>query len=51
MRPTILAAAAVLTLGLPALSFAAGGGADSPRPAAAPATPADPNFAQAKAMI
>ena len=51
MRPTILAAAAVLALGLPALSFAAGGGADSPRPAATPATPADPNFAQAKAMI
>jgi len=52
MRRTILAAAAVLSLGLPAISFAAGGGADPPKPAAAtPATPADPNFAQAKALI
>ena len=52
MRPTILAAAAVLTLGLPALSFAAGGGADPQRvEPVKPATPADPNFAQAKAMI
>mgnify|MGYP003579530787 FL=1 len=53
MRPIILAAAAVLALGLPALSFAAGGGgADSQRvEPARPATPADPNFAQAKAMI
>lgn len=50
MRPTILAAAAVLSLGLSAPSFAAGGGADSPKPAAA-AVPADPAFAQAKAMV
>ena len=54
MRSTILAAAAVLSLGLSAPSFAAGGGggADSPRSEPSrPATPADPNFAQAKAMI
>jgi Flp pilus assembly protein TadD len=51
MRLTVFASAALLALGLPVATFAAGGGADSPRPAAAPATPADPNFAQAKAMI
>ena len=52
MRPTILAAAAVLTFGLPALSFAAGGGADPQRvEPAKPAVPADPAFAQAKAMV
>lgn len=52
MRLTVFASAALLALGLPIATFAAGGGADPPRPAAAtPAVPADPNFAQAKAMI
>jgi tetratricopeptide (TPR) repeat protein len=50
MRSTVFAAAAVLALGLPVATFAAGGGADPPKPQAA-STPADPNFAQAKAMI
>ena len=53
MRPTILAAVAMLFLGLSAASFAAGGGADPQKiePAGKPAAPADPAFAQAKAMI
>ena len=52
MRLTVFASAALLALGLPIATFAAGGGADPPRPAAVtPAVPADPNFAQAKAMI
>jgi Flp pilus assembly protein TadD len=51
MRSTIFAAVAVLALGLPVAGFAAGGGADSPRVTSTPAAPADPNFAQAKAMI
>jgi len=49
MRSTLLAAAAVLFLGLPATAFAAGGGAD-PAPAQQ-AKPVDPNFTRAKAMI
>jgi tetratricopeptide (TPR) repeat protein len=54
MRPTVFATAALLALGLPIATFAAGGGggADSPKPAAAtPAVPADPAFAQAKVMV
>ncbi len=53
MRPTLFAAAAVFSLGLSAASFAAGGGADPQRiePASRPAAPADPGFAQGKAMI
>lgn len=51
MRSTVLAAVTVLALGLPAAALAAGGGADSPRIESKPAAPADPNFAQAKAMI
>ena len=52
MRLTVFASAALLALGLPIATFAAGGGADPPKPTAvAPAVPADPNFAQAKAMI
>ena len=53
MRSTVLAAVTVLALGLPAATFAAGGGADSPRieSTSKPAPAADPNFAQAKAMI
>lgn len=52
MRSTVLAAVTMLALGLPAATFAAGGGADSPRVQSAPAAaPADPTFAQAKAMI
>jgi Flp pilus assembly protein TadD len=49
MRSTLFAAAAVLSLGLSATAFAAGGGAD-PAPAQQ-ARPVDPAFAQAKAMI
>ena len=49
MRPTVFASAALLALGLPIATFAAGGGADPPRPAAAtPAMPADPAFAQSQ---
>jgi Tfp pilus assembly protein PilF len=52
MRPTVFASVALLALGLPIATFAAGGGADPPKPVAVtPAVPADPNFAQAKAMI
>ena len=52
MRSTVFASAALLALGLPIATFAAGGGADPPRPAAAtPAVPADPAFAQAKALV
>ena len=49
MRSTVFAAAAVLALSLPVATFAAGGGADPPKPQAA-STPADPTFAQAKAL-
>jgi len=53
MRSTVFAAVATLALALPAATFAAGGGADPQRiePVGRPAAPADPNFAQAKAMI
>jgi Flp pilus assembly protein TadD len=52
MRSTVFATVAVLALGLPVAAFAAGGGADAPRiESTKPAAPADPNFAQAKAMI
>ena len=53
MRSTLLAAATVLSLALPTASFAAGGGADPQKiePAAKAATPADPTFARAKAMV
>ncbi len=52
MRPTVFASAALLALGLPIATFAAGGGADPPKPVAStPAVPADPAFAQAKAMV
>ena len=53
MRSTVFAAASLLALGLPIATFAAGGGADPPKIEAAgkPAAPADPSFAQAKAMI
>jgi tetratricopeptide (TPR) repeat protein len=49
MRSTLLAAAAVLSLGFSTMAFAAGGGADS-----SPSQsfkPVDPNFTRAKAMI
>ena len=49
MRSTLIAAAAVLSLGFSATAFAAGGGSD-PSPAQQ-AKPVDPNFARAKAMI
>ncbi|WP_421996400.1 tetratricopeptide repeat protein [Reyranella sp.] len=52
MRPTVFAAIAVLSLGLPAASFAAGGGGDAPKAdTSKPAAPADPAFANAKAMV
>ena len=53
MRSTVFASVAVLAFGLPIATFAAGGGADPPKIEAAgkPAAPADPTFAQAKAMI
>ena len=54
MRSTVFATVAVLALGLPIATFAAGGGgADAPRieSTSKPAAPADPTFAQAKAMI
>jgi Flp pilus assembly protein TadD len=52
MRPTVFATVTALALGLPVSTFAAGGGADPPKiEAAKPAKPADPAFAQAKAMI
>ncbi|MBL6616606.1 MAG: tetratricopeptide repeat protein [Reyranella sp.] len=50
MRPTVFAAVAILALGLPIATFAAGGGADPPRVEAV-SKPVDPAFAQAKAMI
>ena len=49
MRSTLLAAAAVLSLGFSTLAFAAGGGADSSL--SVPSKPVDPNFTRAKAMI
>ncbi len=53
MRSTVLATVTVLALCLPVATFAAGGGADAQKiePAGKPAAPADPNYAQAKAMI
>lgn len=52
MRPTVYASLAAIALGLPVSSFAAGGGADPPKiEAVKPSKPADPAFAQAKAMI
>jgi Flp pilus assembly protein TadD len=51
MRPIVLAAAAVLSLAFSAASFAAGGGGSDSQPVSRPAAPADPAFAQAKAMI
>jgi Flp pilus assembly protein TadD len=52
MRPIVFATLATFALGLPVSTFAAGGGADPPKiEATKPAKPADPAFAQAKAMI
>lgn len=48
MRPTVFATLAAFALALPVPGFAAGG-ADPPKPEAS--KPADPAFAQAKAMI
>ncbi len=48
MRSTLLAAAAVLSLGLSATAFAAGGADPAP---GQQAKPADANFTRAKAMI
>ena len=50
MRSTLLAAAAVLSLGFSTLAFAAGGGSDS-QSIQSTTKPADPNFVRAKAMI
>jgi len=52
MRPTVFASVALLALGLPIATFAAGGGADPPKPqAVTPAVPADPSFAQGKMLV
>jgi tetratricopeptide (TPR) repeat protein len=51
MRPTVLAALAVFAFGLPVASFAAGGGGGGIDMPKTEAKPADPTFAQAKAMI
>lgn len=48
MRPTVLAVLVVLSVGVPGLTFAAGG-ADPPQ--AEPAKPVDPDFTRAKAMV
>jgi tetratricopeptide (TPR) repeat protein len=50
MRSTLLAAAAVLSLGFSTLAFAAGGGG-SDSPPIQSTKPVDPNFTRAKAMI
>ena len=50
MRSTLLAAAAVLSLGFSTMAFAAGGGGGS-ESLSTPAKPVDPNFTRAKAMI
>ena len=50
MRSTLLAAAAVLSLGVSTLAFAAGGGGSDSQPIQS-TKPADPNFTRAKAMI
>jgi tetratricopeptide (TPR) repeat protein len=50
MRSTLLAAAAVLSLGFSTVAFAAGGGGGS-ESLSTPAKPVDPNFTRAKAMI
>jgi tetratricopeptide (TPR) repeat protein len=51
MRSTLLAAAAVLSLGLSTLAFAAGGGGGGSDSLSVPSKPVDPNFTRAKAMI
>jgi tetratricopeptide (TPR) repeat protein len=50
MRSTLLAAAAVLSLGFSTLAFAAGGGGSDSQPIQS-TKPVDPNFTRAKAMI
>ena len=50
MRSTLLAAAAVRSLGFSTRAFAAGGGSDS-QSIQSTTKPADPNFVRAKAMI
>jgi Flp pilus assembly protein TadD len=50
MRSTLLAAAAVLSLGFSTLAFAAGGGGSDSQPIQS-TKPIDPNFTRAKAMI
>jgi Flp pilus assembly protein TadD len=50
MRLTLLAAAAVLSLGFSTLAFAAGGGGSDSQPIQS-TKPVDPNFTRAKAMI
>ncbi len=52
MRPTVVATVFAAALALPVSTFAAGGGADPQKiEAVKPSKPADPAFAQAKAMI
>jgi tetratricopeptide (TPR) repeat protein len=50
MRSTLLAAAAVLSLGFSTVTFAAGGGGSDSQPITS-TKPVDPNFTRAKAMI
>ena len=50
MRATVLCVTAALSLALPVVAFAAGGGADSPS-LSAPSKPVDPNFTRAKQLI
>jgi tetratricopeptide (TPR) repeat protein len=51
MRSTLLAAAAVLSLGFSTVAFAAGGGGGADSSLSTPSKPVDPNFTRAKAMI
>ncbi len=50
MRSTLVAAAAVLSLGFSTMAFAAGGGGSDSQPIQS-TKPVDPNFTRAKAMI
>ena len=51
MRTTLVLAVASLAIGLSSVALAAGGGGGSSEPVTSASKPADPNFAQAKALI